>query len=156
VTGTVVAGATANVTNVALASITLNAQGVGTITYPATVANLATTPDGGQVLFNVSDVGEVTSIAKGQQFAVDPLGTMQFTLTWASTAATLALQLEGAVDDVDAQYVIIGTSQSTLTGSATLTTNTPYRFVRVNTTAFTGGPGTIWAKIFQNPSTTAM
>jgi hypothetical protein len=153
VLGTVAGGSPVNVTNVAIASITLNAQGVGTITYPATTGNLSTTADGGQVIFNPTDVGETTVAAKGQQFALDPAGGYGLTLAWTSTAATIALQLEGAIDDVDAQYAIIGTSQATLSGSVVAQVPNNVRFVRVNTTAFTGGPGTIWAKIYQSTST---
>ena len=123
VTGTVVGGSTVNVTNTALTGVTIApATGVGTITYSLTLANLSTTPDGGYGL----------------------------TVVWACTAATVALQLEGSVDDVDAQYAIIGTSQTTLTGSVLAQVPTDVRFVRVNTTAFTGGPGTLWAKIYQS------
>jgi len=153
VLGTVAGGSPVNVTNVAIASITLNAQGVGTITYAATTGNLSTTPDGGQVIFNPTDVGETTAVAKGLQFSIDPAGGYGFTMAWLSTAATLALQLEGAIDDVDAQYAIIGTSQATLTGSVIAQVPNNVRFVRVNTTAFTGGPGTTWAKIYQSTST---
>ena len=154
VTGTVVGGSTVNVTNTALTGVTITpATGVGTITYAATAANLSTIADGGQVLQIMSDVGETTSVAKGQQFSIDPAGGYGFTLAWTTTAATVALQLEGAIDDVDAQYAIIGTSQATLTGSVIAQVPNNVRFVRVNTTAFTGGPGTIWAKIYQSTST---
>src|SRR6516162_4786370 len=153
VTGTVAGGSPVNVTNVGITAISLNTQGVGTITYPATTGNLATTPDGGQVLFNPTDVGETTVAAKGLQFALDPAGGYGLTLVWLSTAATIALQLEGAIDDVDAQYAIIGASQATLTGSVIAQVPNNVRFVRVNTTAFTGGPGTTWAKIYQSTST---
>jgi len=153
VLGTVVAGAPANVTNVAVTAVTLNTLGVGSITYPATTPNIGVTPDGGQVIFNPTDVGETTVIGKGQQFSIDPAGGYGFTMAWLSTAATLALQLEGAIDDVDAQYAIIGTSQATLTGSVIAQVPNNVRFVRVNTTAFTGGPGTTWAKIYQSTST---
>ena len=105
------------------------------------------------MIFNPTDVGETTAVAKGLQFSIDPAGGYGFTMAWLSTAATLALQLEGAIDDVDAQYAIIGTSQATLTGSVIAQVPNNVRFVRVNTTAFTGGPGTTWAKIYQSTST---
>lgn len=154
VQGTVAGGAPVNVTNIALTAVTIvAATGVGTVTYPATTGNLLTTPDGGSAYIAAADVGEVTSAAKGQQFALDPAGGYGLTFVWACTAATVALQLEGAIDDVDAQYLIIGTSQTTLTGSVIATVPQDVRFVRVNITAFTGGPGTIWAKIYQSTST---
>jgi hypothetical protein len=154
VTGTVAGGAAVNVASAALTAVTITpATGVGTITYAATAANLSTTADGGQVLQIMSDVGETTSVAKGQQFSIDPAGGYGFTLAWLSTAATIALQLEGAIDDIDAQYQIIGTSQTTLSGSVVAQVPNNVRFVRVNTTAFTGGPGTLWAKLYQSTST---
>lgn len=150
VTGTSVAGPLANVTNVALSAVAITpATGVGTISYASAAPALAQTNDGGMAIANVSDVGEVNAVQKWQQFALDPAGGELLTMTWASTAATVALQLEGAIDDVDAQYTIIGTSQSTLTGTLTQTVPNGVRFVRVNQTAFTGGPGTIWAKLLQ-------
>jgi hypothetical protein len=151
VTGTVAGGAAVNVASAALTAVTITAStGIGTITYSATTANLSTTPDGGQVLQIPVDVGETTAVAKGLQFTLAPDGGYGLTFVWACTAATVALQLEGAIDDVDAQYAIIGTSQATLTGSVVATTPQNVRFVRVNTTAFTGGPGTLWAKIYQS------
>jgi len=146
VTGTVVGGATVNAANVSLASVTITpATGVGTITYTAVAANLSTTPDGGQVV-------QIPAVAKGLQFALDPAGGYGLTFVWGSSAATIALQLEGAIDDIDAQYAIIGTSQTTLSGSVVAQVPNNVRFVRVNTTAFTGGPGTTWAKIYQSTS----
>jgi len=150
---TVVAGAPANVTNVAVTAVTLNTLGVGSITYPATTPNIGVTPDGGQVIFNPTDVGETTVVGKGLQFSIDPAGGYGFTMAWLSTAATLALQLEGAIDDVDAQYAIIGTSQATLSGSVVAQVPNNVRFLRINTTAFTGGPGLTWAKLYQSTST---
>lgn len=153
VTGTIAGGAPVNAASAALTAVTLNAQGIGTITYAATTGNLATTPDGGLVQVLAQDVGEVTAVAKGQQFALDPAGGYGLTFVWGCTAATVALQLEGAVDDVDSQYALIGVSQTSLTGSVVAQVPNNVRFVRVNTTAFTGGPGTIWAKIYQSTST---
>jgi hypothetical protein len=141
-----------NVASVALTSVSINAQGVGTIGYSTGGATFAQTADGGQVLQIMTDVGETTSVAKGLQFALDPAGGQLLSMVWACTAATVALQLETAVDDVDAQYTIVGTSQTTLTGSIIGTVPQNARFARVNTTAFTGGPGTIWAKLLQSPN----
>ena len=107
VTGTVAGGSAVNVTNTALTGVTITpSTGVGTITYALTLANLATTPDGGQVFVLATDIGETTAVAKGLQFALAPDGGYGLTLAWACTAATVALQLEGSVDDVDAQYAI--------------------------------------------------
>lgn len=154
VRGTIAGGPTVNVTNVAItsSSITL-ATGLGTIVYPATAGNLATTPDGGTAIVPVQEVGETLAVAKLQQFALDPMGGYGITLAWStpSAPATIALQMEGAVNDVDTEYGIIGSSQTTLSGIFIDTLPNLVRFVRVNVTAFTGGASpTLIAKLLQS------
>jgi hypothetical protein len=155
VTGTVVGGAPVNVAGVALTAVSINAAtGVGTITYPATTGNLATTPDGGQVIIPVPEFAELLAVAKLQQFTLDPMGGYGITMTWStalSAPATLALQLEGAINDADAEYGIIGVSQTTLSGILIATVPQDIRFVRVNVTAFTGGASpSLIAKLLQS------
>lgn len=153
VIGTVVAGPLANVTNVALSAVSITpATGIGTISYASAAPAIAQTNDGGMAVANVSDVGETAAIQKYQQFALDPAGGELLTMAWGtpSAPATISLQLEGAIDDVDAQYTIIGAAQTTLSGTVIFNTPNGVRFVRVNVTALTGGAGpTIWAKILQ-------
>jgi len=153
VTGTVAGGSPVNVTNVGITAISLNTQGVGTITYPATTGNLATTPDGGQVLFNPSDVAETLAVQKFQQFALAPDGGYGLSWAWGcpSAPASIALQLECAIDDVDGQYALAGVSQTTTSGSVLATAPIGTRFVRVNVTSAAGGASpTLWAKIYQS------
>ena len=157
VTGTVAGTAAVNVTRTALTGVSITpATGVGTVTYAATAANLSTTPDGGIAMVDVPEVGEALAVQKYLQLALpQPAGaalTAGHVVTWSwgtpSVPTTIAIQLEGAVDDVDAQYAIIGTSQTTTTG--TIVGNVPLtvRFVRINVTATTGGTlPTLWAKI---------
>jgi hypothetical protein len=157
VTGTVVGTAAVNVTRVALASVTIvAATGVGTVTYAATAANLATTPDGGMAIVDVPQIGDTLAVQKYLQFALpQPAGPAPETgrvVTWSwacpSAPATIALQLEGAVDDNDSEYVIIGSSQTTVNGTVIGNVPIAIRFLRVNVTAFTGGASpTIWAKL---------
>lgn len=147
VRGTVVGTAAVNVTNAALTGVSINpATGVGTVTYAATAANLATTPDGGQATVPVAEVAEALAIQKYQQLGVpyaNPENMTGRVVTWSwttpSAPATIALQLEGAINDNDSEYAIIGTSQTTLNG--TIIGNVPVgvRFFRVNVTAVTGG-----------------
>lgn len=142
VRGTVVGTSAVNVTNVALTSTNINAAtGLGTIVYPATAANLATTPDGGQVLVPVPESAEALAVAKLQQFCLEPMGGYGLSMQWStpSAPATIALQLEGAINDVDSEYAIIGSSQTTLSGLVIGTVPQLVRFARVNVTAFTGG-----------------
>lgn len=157
VQGTVKGGTAVNVTRKALTGVTIAAStGAGTVTYAATTADVATIADGGQAYVEVPEVGEALTVAKFMQFALPqpsgPANTTGHVVTWSwntpSAPATIALQLEGAVDDIEAQYAIIGTSQTTTSG--TIIGNVPLtmRFVRVNITATTGGTNpTIWAKV---------
>lgn len=151
VQGTVVGGALVNVTNVALSAVSITpATGLGTLQYASTAPLLAQTNDGGMGIVSVPEVGETNAVQKWMQIALDPVGGYGLTMTWISTAATVALQLEAAIDDVDAQYTIVGVSQTTLTGTVINQVPNLCRFVRVNQTGFTGGPGTLIAKILQS------
>jgi hypothetical protein len=157
VRGTVVGGPTVNVTNIARTNVTITpSTGIGTITYPATAGNLATTTDGGQVLVPVPEVAELLAVQKYQQFVLEPMGGYGLTLGWTtpSAPATLALQMEGGVNDTDAEYAIIGSSQTTLFGTLIATVPQLVRFVRVNVTGFTGGVSpSLIAKLLQSLST---
>jgi hypothetical protein len=154
VLGTIAGGPTVNVTNVAITGVSITpATGLGTITYAATAANLATTPDGGEVQVLATDVAETLAVQKYQQFALEPMGGYGITMVWAtpSAPATLALQLEGAVNDTDAEYSIIGVAQTTLSGTLIATVPQNVRFVRPNVTAFTGGVSpTLVVKLLQS------
>lgn len=156
VRGTVVGTSAVNVTNVALASVTITAAtGLGTVTYAATAANLSTTPDGGQALIPVPEVAETLAIQKWQQLGVpfaNPELVTGRVVSWSwstpSAPATIALQLEGAINDVDTEYAIIGVSQTTLLGTVIGNVPVGIRFLRINVTAFAGGASpTIIAKV---------
>jgi hypothetical protein len=157
VTGITAAPAVVNVAAGALTGVTIAAAtGLGTITYAATTPDLATVTDGGQVVIRGTDVAEALSAQKLQQFALDPAGGYGVTMVWAcpSAPASIALQMEGAVDDIDAQYAIIGTSQTATSGSVIAQLPNDIRFVRANVTSAVGGTNpTLWLKFYQ--STTA-
>jgi hypothetical protein len=154
VRGTFVGGAAVNVTNVAITSSSITAStGLGTIVYPATAGNLTTTPDGGTAYVPVQEVAEPLAVQKWQQFCLDPMGGYGITMVWTtpSAPASIALQLEASVNDTDAEYAIIGTSQTTLAGSVIATLPDLVRFVRVNVTATAGGASpSIIAKLLQS------
>lgn len=154
VVGTVVGTAAVNVTNVALASVTITAAtGLGTVTYAATAANLTTTNDGGMAIVSVPEVGDTLAVQKYQQFTLDPDGGYGITYSWScpSAPATISLQLEAAINDNDSEYAIVGSAQTTTSG--TIITQVPNlcRFVRMNVTATTGGSSpTLVAKMLQS------
>lgn len=154
VVGTSVAGALANVTNVALTAVSITpATGLGTVTYNSAAPALAQTNDGGQAVVSVPEVGDTLAVQKFQQFALDPAGGYGITWSWAtpSAPATLALQLEAAINDNDSEYAIVGTSQTTLSGTIISQVPNLSRFARINVTAFTGGTSpTLVAKMLQS------
>lgn len=154
ISGTAAGPASINAASATLTGVSINAQGVGTITYSVTTPNLATTPDGGMVNQIVSDVGESVSAAtKGLQFALDPAGGYGLTMVWGcpSAPASIALQMECSIDDIDAQYILVGASQTTTSGSVIAQVPNDVRFVRANATTFSGGSSpTMWVKFYQS------
>lgn len=138
---------------VTLTGVTINSiTGQGTITYAATASNLSTTADTGLVLVPNAEAAEALSVQKYQQFAVSGNG-----ITWGYTCpsapVSIAIQLEGAIDDNDAEYTLIGSSQTATTGYNEFFATTPelVRFVRIHVTATSGGTNpSLIAKIMSN------
>jgi hypothetical protein len=114
----------ADVTNVALTGVTINAiTGIGTVTYAAAGTNQAALPDSGMVLVPSPEVYEtVTSGEKGQQFALplvapppnsgDAIAWSYFFLAGAQPG-TSSVQLQGALVDIDSAYSVIDSGTST-------------------------------------------
>jgi hypothetical protein len=145
VQGTSTDSGVANVTNVAITSVsgfTTGDDSTGTIVYPATGSNQSTTPDSGTALVPVPEVYEtVTTGEKGQAFAVPLVAPAQNSgdsIAWSyffqtgAQPGTASVQLQGAQFDVDAQYSVIdsGTSTSGETRTASLSNIKP-KFLRV-------------------------
>jgi hypothetical protein len=144
--------AAANVSNVALASVTINKDtGTGTITYAATTPDVGTTACGGSIAVAVPEVAEALVQQAYLQFANDGYG-----FTWSykcpSAPAALSVQLEGAIRDVDAEYAIIGTAQTNVNSGIVIATAPDLvNFVRINATTVTGGTNpTFIAKILNS------
>jgi hypothetical protein len=145
----------ANVANVALASVTITAlTGKGTVTYAATASDQLTTADTGMAYVAVPEIPEALSAIASRAFAIQNTIGRGYGITWAyncsSAPSTIAIQLEGAVNDVDGEYTIIGTSKTTASGWVETVAQVPnlVNFLRVNITATTGGTvPTIIAKI---------
>lgn len=148
VTGTSNGSATLNKpSGVALTAVTLNAAGVGTITYALTTTSFATTPDGGLVIVPQVEVGDtLTSNTKYLQFAVpSPTGnggTGVETLTW-STVVTgspspVTINLQASIVDIDSEYATLDSSSNT-TGETRYIAATAFNFFRITTGTITGG-----------------
>lgn len=150
-----------NVVGVALDSVTITTTGVGFVTFAATTANYTVVADQGSAIVKTPEIVDILAVGKSQQFAVPPQTSNTLNtgreVTWAyecpDAPATIAIQLEGAINDVDAEYAIIGSSQTTAAGgTVAVTVPNAYRFLRLNVTAATAGSGsppsgTIIAKI---------
>lgn len=149
-------GGAANVANVAITGVNINsATGAGTITYAATGSNQGTTPDSGQVYIAVPEVPETAaSGTKSRAFAIQNTIGRGYGISWSytfpSAPASASIQLEGALNNNDAEYVIIGSAQTTVAGYPTIVATNPnlVNFVRLNMTALSGGSSpTIIGKI---------
>jgi hypothetical protein len=107
-----------NVTNVALASVTIvAATGAGTVTLPLTHANVASVANTGQAIVKVPYTFDTLpgTAAGGKQFAIPHYfrpGFRQLSWFTAFTGApsTVAAALQVADEDVEASYTTIDTS----------------------------------------------
>lgn len=151
------AGALNETTGIAISGVNITAStGKGTITYPLTTGNQANTPDVGYALSTPQELSEALVVGKSRALAIQNTIGRGYGITWAytlpSAPSTIAIQLEGAINDNDAEYTIIGSSQTTTTGYNTIIATVPelVNFVRLHVTGTTGGSSpTIIGKILQ-------
>ena len=140
----------ANVTNVTITSISYNTStGVITLVYPCTNATFVAAADTGLILIPQSEVPELlsayTAPAAGSAFALGSfagLNTNGRTIAWKSefpsAPASVTLYLEAALQNVDAQYLVLDTSTNTA-GDLRYVDVTKFNFVRVKVYAYSGG-----------------
>jgi hypothetical protein len=148
--------AAANVTNVALASVTIDANtGIGTITYAATTPDVGTSPCGGQAAAKVPEVAEPAVASQaGQAFAVpkssrlNPNGRqISLSVSYPSAPGAIKYNLQAAIYNVDSEYASLGTDL-TAAGTTFFTLAEVYNFVRYKDTGSTGGTNpTVIAKL---------
>jgi hypothetical protein len=133
-----------NVTNVAIASISLNlTTGIGTITYAATTPNVAaSTPDSGLAIVPLSETTDTMANGSGQQFAMQAasgLASNSRDIGWSIESfggATFTANLQVSDTDADADYTTVATMTSA--GQATVT-GIRANFVRINLSGVSGG-----------------
>lgn len=140
----------ANVTNVTISSISYNATtGVVTIVYPCTNALVVAGADSGLLLLPQQELPEllsgITPPQAGSAFALGSfagLNTNGRTIAWKSefpsAPASVTLYLEAALQNVDAQYLVLDTSTNTA-GDLRYVDVTKFNFVRVKVYAYSGG-----------------
>lgn len=158
VEGTASDSGAANVTNVALASVTANqTTGAITITYAATGTNQTTTADSGFALVPQPITYDTLVAGSSKQAASaenDPSTSderayfAQVFFGTIPTACTVSLQ--ASLVDQDADYQTVGTVATVAAGAVTLSgasfANANYKFLRFNVSGLTG-TGTIAAAL---------
>ena len=136
-----------NVSNVALASVSITAStGIGTVTFALTHADVGSAAAAGQAFVPVPEVAEsLVQGTKSQAFAIQNVLGKGYGISWAYTCpsvpSTISIQLEGAINDNDSEYTLIGVAQTTTSGYNEFFASVPelVNFVRLNPTVVTGG-----------------
>lgn len=147
--------AAANVTNVAIASVSITAStGIGTITYAATNANVVQENVAARAISIPQPQPEATlANTAGQAFAIPRKVPASITgrpitlnVQTPSAPGNLKCNLQVAISNSDAEYVSLGTD---LTAAGTTLFNAPdiYNFVRYKDTGSNGTTGNVIAKI---------
>jgi len=147
ITGTSNTAGLFNVTGKAITGVSINSStGIGTITFALTHADVVSAADSGQGYVPVPETAEAAVAAtKSQAFAIQNTIGRGYGITWAftypSAPASASIQLEGAVNDVDGEYTIIGSAQTGVSGYVEIPATLPtlVNFVRLNLTALSGG-----------------
>jgi hypothetical protein len=136
----------ANVANVALTAVTISSlTGKGTVQYAATGSNQSTTPDIGMAYISPAEVAEALAVSKSKVYAIQNTIGRGYGITWGyncpSAPSTIAIQLEGAINNNDNEFTIIGTSQTVTNAYTEIIAQIPnlVNFIRQHVTATTGG-----------------
>lgn len=144
---------------VALTVVSINAiTGAGTIRFALTGSDFPQTADAGQVSVGVSEVPYLGGSAfKSQAFALQAAKSQGRGISWGyetpSAPGSLSIQLEGAINDNDGEYTLIGTAQTGTSGWTEILATAPenVNFVRLNVTTFSAGTApSIIGKISQS------
>lgn len=132
-----------NVVNAVIASVPTSS----TFTVAVTHANIATGADNSAAIAKVPEVAEALAVGAGQVFAVPTTqpGNSGRQISWQyytpSAPSSLAIQLEGAINNVATEFVKLdnGTVFTTAGETRCVTVANAIRFLRLNVTATTGG-----------------
>jgi hypothetical protein len=143
---------------VALTAVTIDSvTGIGTISYAATAADLVTGADFGDAVVTIPEVAETLVPNQAYQaFAIQkpvprlaPEASITLNVKFPSAPASASWQVQGAINNVDAEYVDIfaGTAAGTFSDSgapAGLSSTVQFwpgtfRFIRFKDTGSSGG-----------------
>lgn len=150
--GTASEGGVFNVSEVTVTSVSFNATtGIGTVVFPLTGTNLATTADGGTAIMEQPQVAEALVNGASQSVACSNAQsaganarTLSAQVIFPSIPTTVTtVTLQGSLYDVASEYEDIGTVASVAAGVVTggnySVTGLAWRFYRFNTTGVSGG-----------------
>jgi hypothetical protein len=147
--GTQSLGGAFNVTNVALASVSINTTtGIGTVTFALTHADFATATDSGVALVPQAEVADIFADGSGLQGAVpfqSGLEDSGKTISWwynvGGSPSTGTVALQGADIDEDAYYETIDSIDASMTQQGTRNVSPPqnFNFLRINVSNASGG-----------------
>lgn len=160
VQGTATASGSFNVTNVALASVTIAADGTGTLTFALTHADVAAIADGGMFIVPQPEVGETVangaSVAVGLPYAEPSADTgqgaesVQCEVSFPTLPTACVVALQGSMTREFTTPAVVIANVVTVAGSAatlgTLQATGKWNFLRYSISG-TSGSGTIVAKI---------
>jgi hypothetical protein len=141
-----------NVTNLPITATTVDQTGTGTVSFALTNANIATTPDIGNLRIRFAAIGEAVTAAGGASIAGSVGNVVGRQGNWLSaqvyfptapSASTIALQGSNTNNDADFQDIAAITVTN---GRGEAQVETSFEFVRFNITAVTG-TGTVVASV---------
>jgi hypothetical protein len=151
VQGTTSDSGTANVTNVAIASVSISAStGAGTLTYDATASNQSTTADSGLAIVpqpitydTLANGSSISAATPNNDPLTDGARTLQAQVFFGSLPTTATVILEGSAINQDSAYSSLGTVATVVGGAVTQSQAqfqlTMSRFLRFNVSGVTGG-----------------
>lgn len=146
VIGTATSAGLFNVTNVSVASVSIDPiTGKGTITFALINADVPSAPDSGLAYVPVPEVGEALVNGTSQAFSVPEeigMNDNAMTITWSthypSAPSTVTMTLQASMVDQDSQYVTLDSSSNT-SGEVRSSTLRRYKFLRVVASNVSGG-----------------
>jgi hypothetical protein len=147
-----------NITNALITAVSINpVSGQGTISFTMATGTVATVADSGMAIVPVPEIPEVIAVGASIACAFSANDTAGSSVKIVAaavnfptipTSATVVLQ--GALRNVDSEFVTLGTVATVAAGAVTLEQaqfpNIMYEFLRLNVTALTG-TGTITGKV---------
>lgn len=150
ITNSTAGSAALNVSRAIITATTVSATtGAGTISFALTNANITTTPDAGTVIVEPAEIPEALANGKSVACAVsrnnaatDTTQDITVVVAFPSLPTTATISLQGALHNVDSEYVTLGTAGTVTGGAATVTSLGfigKFAFYRLLVASVTGG-----------------